>query len=386
MKISILIPYFEDDKYFAPLVKSIQAQTFGDFECLIFNNGSGKSSTEYLQNNFPKDARFRLINSDRYLGLEASNILLKEAKGEYIKLFCADDIMLPDCLQKLLSFLDKNNEYSFVFAKSEFIDEEGKFLKRNTFDLSNLRTTEDYFRHIFYNGNFISYPTAMFQKAVLDELGYEIYDRRYRVLNDVKIWINAFIKNHKAKVLDENLVQYRTRENGGNMSSFSAPEKKRRALFEHKMLFKEYLKIDNFELLAKIFPESHSYTEKLDKSSDADLIPFIICKLILDYPHNTEKYIVKMQKDSAVETIFDLMADKKLAEKIEKYFQFTYSDLHELSSKHPSISENVYFYERSGLFWQSVGSNLVTKYIGKIRKKLYKARAKNFSRNISKIF
>ena len=105
-KVSILIPVYNDEIFIEDLLKSILNQTFQNFECLIYNHGSTDNSQKMLENFSNIDKRIKIFVTHQNIGNGANNKLLQHATGEYIKFFCADDIMLPNCLEKQVSFFE----------------------------------------------------------------------------------------------------------------------------------------------------------------------------------------------------------------------------------------------------------------------------------------
>ena len=87
------------------------AQTFEDFELIILNDGS-TDSTQSIVVSYT-DPRIRLINKKNSGVASTLNLGLKEARGEYIWRHDADDVSLPQKLEKEIAFLRTHPE-SFV--------------------------------------------------------------------------------------------------------------------------------------------------------------------------------------------------------------------------------------------------------------------------------
>ncbi len=100
-RISVLVPVYNVEKYLEQCLKSIQAQTFVDFELVAINDGSTDQSLQILQSYAKTDQRIRII-SQKNEGLACvRNRLLEEAKGEYFIFVDSDDWISMDCLQVL---------------------------------------------------------------------------------------------------------------------------------------------------------------------------------------------------------------------------------------------------------------------------------------------
>lgn len=110
MKISVVIPVYNGEKYIADCLKSLQAQTFGDFECLCVDNGSTDKTAEIIAGFAARDARIKYAESnraDKQSG--ARNKGLELAEGEYVTYVDADDYVHPQMLELLLTVMEREN-------------------------------------------------------------------------------------------------------------------------------------------------------------------------------------------------------------------------------------------------------------------------------------
>jgi glycosyltransferase involved in cell wall biosynthesis len=134
-KVSVLMPAFNAEKHIALAIDSILAQSFQDYEFIIINDGS-TDNTEQIIGSY-NDARIRYIKNETNLKLIATlNKGFDLCLGQYIVRMDADDISLPDRIEKQVQFMDKNPEiglcgtafesFGFIngpyFYKSEDID------------------------------------------------------------------------------------------------------------------------------------------------------------------------------------------------------------------------------------------------------------------------
>lgn len=93
--VSVLIPVYNAEKFLPACLRSLQEQTFTDFEVLCINDGSKDQSQKILEQFAAGNARFRFINQPN-AGVGATrNRLLQEAYGEFIAFVDADDWVAP---------------------------------------------------------------------------------------------------------------------------------------------------------------------------------------------------------------------------------------------------------------------------------------------------
>ncbi|MFA7600977.1 MAG: glycosyltransferase family A protein, partial [Patescibacteria group bacterium] len=117
--ISIIIPVYNGAKTIVNTVKSIEAQTYRDFEVIIVNDGSRdntRSVFEKFLESFKVDNDYYFINQENKGAPTARNKGLKESRGKYI-LFCdCDSILKSDALEKMLQALESNPEVAYVYS------------------------------------------------------------------------------------------------------------------------------------------------------------------------------------------------------------------------------------------------------------------------------
>lgn len=129
MKVSVIIPAYNHEKYIADAIDSVLSQSCQDFEIIIINDGS-TDSTEQRILTF-QDHRIRYLNQNNSGAHFTLNKGISLAQGEFISILNSDDVYLPERLEKCLDFLETNTNYSVVMTTVEGIDEQGKPAKLN---------------------------------------------------------------------------------------------------------------------------------------------------------------------------------------------------------------------------------------------------------------
>lgn len=126
MKVSVILPVYNAEKYVSAAVESILKQTFTDFELLLVNDASTDGSRAVLSDFAACDPRIRLIDNPKNMGLTATlNKAIDLCRGEYIARMDADDIALPERLAIQVDFLDKQPEIGFCGSWVAIIDAQG---------------------------------------------------------------------------------------------------------------------------------------------------------------------------------------------------------------------------------------------------------------------
>ncbi len=106
-QISVIIPVYKVEAYLRRCVDSILAQTFQDFELILVDDGSPDNCPAICDEYAAKDSRIRVIHQANGGLSAARNTGIDAAAAEYF-LFCdSDDVLHPECLQILLSCIQK---------------------------------------------------------------------------------------------------------------------------------------------------------------------------------------------------------------------------------------------------------------------------------------
>lgn len=113
--VSIIMPTYNVGLYIEESIKSIQAQTYPNWELLVIDDCSTDDTKEKLCG-FLGDKRVILLENKENSGAAvARNYGLREAKGKWIAFLDGDDVWLPQKLEKQLQFM-VDNDYKFTYT------------------------------------------------------------------------------------------------------------------------------------------------------------------------------------------------------------------------------------------------------------------------------
>ena len=109
--VSVCIPVYNGAEYLQAALDSVRRQTWTDLEILAVDDGSSDTSTEILAAAAGNDPRVRTIRNEHNLGLVGNwNRCLELARGEWIKFLFQDDLIDPDCIERMLAANTANND------------------------------------------------------------------------------------------------------------------------------------------------------------------------------------------------------------------------------------------------------------------------------------
>ena len=99
VRLSVALPVYNGANYLGSALDSLLAQEFGDFEIVAADNCSSDETADLLADYSRRDRRIRVERSDTFLA-QADNVnrAVALAEGDWVKLFCHDDLMQPNCM------------------------------------------------------------------------------------------------------------------------------------------------------------------------------------------------------------------------------------------------------------------------------------------------
>jgi glycosyltransferase involved in cell wall biosynthesis len=135
MKVSVLVPVYNGERFLAECLDSILAQDFADMEILIADDVSTDGSAALVKQYAARDSRIRWWQNPANLGLERNfNCCLRAAKGEYIKYVHQDDKLIsPLAIQTMAEVLDNHIEVSLVSSMSQLLDEGSRVIELRSY-------------------------------------------------------------------------------------------------------------------------------------------------------------------------------------------------------------------------------------------------------------
>ena len=255
--ISIIIPTYNRAHLIGETLDSIVAQTYSNWECIVVDDGSTDTTAEVMREYVKKDSRFQYHqrpenklkgpNSCRNYGFELS-------KGEYVKWFDSDDVMLPTLLEKqILSFVD-NVEMS-VCKLSYFDFEKRISIRENIIYPKNL--IEDYLV-----GNVTFYISGPLWQRIILEKQKQLFDESLTNLDDWDFNLRMLYQKPSITYNNEVLILYRVHADSLsqeiNKLAFTEIQSEFEAIKKHLFLIKMNKKADE-KILKRYLKNRYQY-------------------------------------------------------------------------------------------------------------------------------
>jgi len=209
--VSVCIPMYNSEKTIAKTIESILAQTYTNFELIVVDNASTDSSVEIVKTF--QNPRVSLIEYHNHLPSAELNWdrCFYHAKGEYMAIFHADDIYLPNMIERQVETFRKYSSVVGVFTSGNIINDNdeitGEFRLPENIKGGYPYTYPELLNAFLLHTDFLPTPTAMLKREVYTKCSPFRYDE-FKSASDMDIWLRAS-RFGTLVILDEKLFNYR---------------------------------------------------------------------------------------------------------------------------------------------------------------------------------
>ena len=234
--VSIVIPAYNSERYIGRTVTFALATDYPNLEVVVVDDCSTDNTLKVLE--LFHDKRLRVIRNEKNLGMTGNwNKCVRSARGEYVKLIPADDLVYPDCIKKSLPLLLRHPDIKLVVTGTDLINEKdetiGKYLHwpvRGVFDGRKLAKPSMIFNNFYGNP-----VCALFRKSDFEDVGG--FDECFPYILDFDLWL-ALSSLGRVAVIKERLNAFRVRTDSNSGHMMGGGENVYTA--EHIRLFDKY--------------------------------------------------------------------------------------------------------------------------------------------------
>jgi hypothetical protein len=210
---------YNEERFLAAAIESILAQTFGDFEFHVVDDGSTDATSSILAHYAHLDRRIIVHTHPRNMGLPTSlNLACRAASTDIIARMDADDISLPERFARQFTFLKTHPDIGVLGTRVQVITEDDQ---RGPVWPVPAQVGLTAWTLLFTC--IIAHPSVMLRRPLLEQIGY--YPMAVPV-EDYTVWMQL-IRRTRMTNLDEVLVYYRdvstslSRSNSGRLEAES---------------------------------------------------------------------------------------------------------------------------------------------------------------------
>jgi len=232
--VSVCVPTHNAGSYLEHALHSATSQTFRDIEVLVIDNCSTDETQALVGRLASGDRRIRYVRNPANVGMAGNfNRCLELASSEYIKFLCADDLLAPDCVGRMLAAIEARPGIALVASARRLIGPNNEPLgdvRHAT--RQQLWPGEQALKHCFYRTNIVGEPTAVLFRRNQARRGFDpAYDQAF----DLEMWFHL-LKQGDLVLLPDALCSIRLHPGQGT----SANLRSGRVVDDKRRLFRQF--------------------------------------------------------------------------------------------------------------------------------------------------
>lgn len=217
--VSVNVISYNAENYIVETLDSIANQTYSNIELIISDDASTDQTVslcrDWLEKNKNRFVNAELVTVKNNTGVTAnSNRALAVSHGVYWKCIGSDDILLPDCITKCVTYMQKKPQVRFLFGKQITFTgafSEGNYTKKElpfrAFFFRDAISAKKQYNIITKLAQVGCAPASFAQTSLLREVGG--FNPRFPMNEDTPLYIHLTSLGHKLWYIDEFLVYRR---------------------------------------------------------------------------------------------------------------------------------------------------------------------------------
>uniref|UniRef100_A0AB33JAL9 Glycosyltransferase n=1 Tax=Prevotella sp. GTC17259 TaxID=3236795 RepID=A0AB33JAL9_9BACT len=173
MKVSIIVPIYNVEKYIASCLESVMKQTYYDIECILVNDHTPDNSLILAKQcvvGYQGNINFILLEHEENKGLsEARNTGVRASTGEYMFFLDSDDRITEDCIERLVKTAQEAEFPEIVMGITKGVDERGRLVEVSDAQTKSFVTNEEVFQGYINNGWYVIGCNKLIRRDIFDK-------------------------------------------------------------------------------------------------------------------------------------------------------------------------------------------------------------------------
>jgi GT2 family glycosyltransferase len=214
--VSVVLPVYNGEPYLTEAVESILGQTFQDFELIaVYDPSSIDNSHGVLDDAARRDPRVRVVNRTNRSLVDALNLGLSCARGEFIARMDADDVSLANRFARQVAHLRAHPDIAVVGSTITLIDAAGTVVREIDYPLASIEVD----RFLIETGCALAHPTVMARRDAILAVGG--YRAAFEHGEDYDLWLRM-AERYSLANLPDRLLRYRHHESKDSLRHAAA--------------------------------------------------------------------------------------------------------------------------------------------------------------------
>lgn len=219
--VSVVVPCFNYGRYVRECVESLARQSYPAWECIIVDDASSDDTSTVASGLAQSDDRVRLLRLPGNRGLSgARNAGIRQARGTYVQLLDADDILEPRKLESQVGFLQDHPDTDVVVGPSAFFEASDRHAitpwQPQTRQHLSARPEPDTVLHALVVHNLCMVHAALVRREVFQRVGS--FDEAFRSHEDWEFWLRCALRGCRFGFFESSADRALARRHAANMS------------------------------------------------------------------------------------------------------------------------------------------------------------------------
>ena len=179
---SVIMPVYNHVDYVREAVESVLAQTRGDWELIIVDDGSTDGGAKLVDELAQRDERFRVLHQANAGPAAARNAALALARADWVAFLDSDDTWLPETLRQYADFIDQHPHVEFIHGYRHRLNPDGSITELSGEYQDRPTGTAELFERMYLSHLCVCYRRSLFDKA-------GTYDAALRSCEDYDLYL-----------------------------------------------------------------------------------------------------------------------------------------------------------------------------------------------------
>lgn len=202
---SIIIPAYNQGSFLKETLKSVSAQSFEDFECIIVDDGS-TDNTALVAKEYSDGSKIKYFYQDNKGLAGARNTGIKLARGSYIHFLDSDDLIYKNYIERMVNKLKEDKNIDVLSCAWDLIDENGNKISLKIGPVKS----GNYFRDLILE-NLFPVHSVVLKSSIFKKTG--LFNDRLMAMEDWDMWLRIASEGYKFDIIDMVGVSYRRHKN-----------------------------------------------------------------------------------------------------------------------------------------------------------------------------
>ncbi|HVS80696.1 MAG TPA: glycosyltransferase [Pyrinomonadaceae bacterium] len=203
--VTVIIPTYNYAHFIGEAIRSVQAQTYQDWECIVVDDGSSDDTREVVAGYATSDERIRYVHQPNRGLAAARNTGLGLAKGKLIQFLDSDDLIEKEKIEKQVQFLEQHADVDIVYGNTRYFrtehpeerlysswSEDKPWMPEITEGVDALKALVQ---------RVIVVHAPLLRRSVVDDVG--LFDESMKACEDWHFWIRCAALGKRFRYLEE---------------------------------------------------------------------------------------------------------------------------------------------------------------------------------------